>query len=444
MAYTSILAVHRLDRSVEYVMDKDKTSRTGAGSASSLAEAVDDARDREKTECGVFESAIGCTLDTAYRDMRANKERWGRMDGVQGYHLVQSFAEGELTPELAHRIGLELAERLLHGQYPAVVATHLNTHCLHNHIVWDSVAMDTGRKYRSSARTYYTGVRAESDRLCRQYGLSVIESPESERGKKQYGKWLAEQNGKPTWRTAIRQDVDSAIAASLTWRQFVKALEGQGYELRMQRKYPTLRPPGKERCVRFKTLGKQYTPEAIRMRILYPRRGTKGQAVPRVQYARLRTRGRPVRGFTGLRALYYRYLYELGALPRKPSRSSYAVRQDAYKLDQRIRQMEFLSRNNIDTLTQLETHRQALQTEIGQLLTKRKQLPKTDEVQSQHESVNTALKQLRQEERLCRKIAEHSLEVQQHLTEARRDRAEQQQREQEHERDRRPNIDLTL
>ena len=215
------------------------------------------------------------------------------MDGVQGYHLVQSFAEGELTPELAHRIGLELAERLLHGQYPAVVATHLNTHCLHNHIVWDSVAMDTGRKYRSSARTYYTEVRAESDRLCRQHGLSVIESPESERGKKQYGKWLAEQNGKPTWRTAIRQDVDSAIAASLTWRQFVKALEGQGYELRMQRKYPTLRPPGKERCVRFKTLGKQYTPEAIRMRILYPRRRVsaegKRQAGPRVQYARLRT-----------------------------------------------------------------------------------------------------------------------------------------------------------
>jgi len=78
------------------------------------------------------------------------------------------------------------------------------------------------------------------------------------------------------------------------------------------------------------------------------------------------------------------------------------------------------------------------------LLTKRKQLPKTDDVQSQCESVNTALKQLRQEERLCRKIAEHSLEVQQHLTEARCDRAEQQQREQEHERDRLPNIDLTL
>ena len=120
------------------------------------------------------------------------------------------------------------------------------------------------------------------------------------------------------------------------------------------------------------------------------------------------------------------------------------MRQDAYKLDQRIRQMEFLSKNNIDTLAQLETYRQALQTEIRQLLTKRKQLPKPDDVQSQHESVNTALKQLRQEERLCRKIAENSIEVQQHLTEARRDRAEQQKQEQERARDRRPNIDLTL
>ena len=202
-----------------------------------------------------------------------------------------------------------------------------------------------------------------------------------------------------------------------------------------------LRPPGKERFVRFKTLGKWYTPEAIQTRILYPQNYRPYvEKAPSVQHSRLHSGKKTRRKLTGLRALYYRYLYELGALPRKPRRPSYAVRQDAYKLDQRIRQMEFLSRNNIDTLTQLETHRQALQTEIRQLLTKCKQLPKTDDVQSQRESVNTALKQLRQEERLCRKIAEHSLEVQQHLTEARRDRAAQQQREQERARDRRPDI----
>ena len=170
----------------------------------------------------------------------------------------------------------------------------------------------------------------------------------------------------------------------------------------------------------------------------------RGRVGKEIAHGRLHRGKKPHRKLTGLRALYYRYLYELGALPRKPRRPSYAVRQDAYKLDQRIRQMEFLSKHNIDTLEQLETHRKALQTEIGQLQTKRKQLPKTDDVQSQHESVNTALKQLRQEERLCRKIAEHSIEVQQHLTEARRDRAEQQKQEQERARDRRPNIDLTL
>ena len=212
----------------------------------------------------------------------------------------------------------------------------------------------------------------------------------------------------------------------------------------MGRKYPVLRPPGKVRFVRFKTLGKRYTPEAIQTRILYPRSYRPYvENPPTIQPGRLRS-GKPRRKLTGLRALYYRYLYELGALPRKPRRPSYAVRQDAYKLDQRIRQMEFLSKHNIDTLEQLETYRLALQTEIGQLLAKRKQLPKTDDVQSQHESVNTALRQLRQEERLFREIAEHSLEVQQHLTEARRDRAEQQKQEQECARDRRPNIDLTL
>ena len=163
--------MHRLERSVEYVTNKDKTVRPRPDSASSLQEAVDYTRNREKTECDVFESAIGCTLETAFEDMLANKKRWNQIDGVQGYHLVQSFAEGELTPELAHRIGLELAEKLLCGKYPAVIATHLNTRCLHNHIVWDSVAMDTGRKYRSNARSYYTEVRALSDRLCRQHGL---------------------------------------------------------------------------------------------------------------------------------------------------------------------------------------------------------------------------------------------------------------------------------
>ena len=435
MAYTSVIPVRRLDRAVKYVMNKEKTT------AVSLQDALDYAANRDKTEQSCFESSYACTLETAFADMRQTKEQWHKSGGVQGYHLVQSFAAGEVTPELAHQIAKKLADRVLGGRYEYVIGTHLNTGHIHSHIVWNSVSRIDGKKYHSNGKSYVTEIRAVSDKLCQKYRLSVIDTENSNHVAKPYAEWLAEKNNQPTWRTAIRQDVDEAIQQSLTWRQFLNALERKGYEVRMGRKYPVLRPPGKERFVRFKTLGKRYTPEAIQTRILYPQSyHPYVENPPTIQHGRLHSGKKPHRKLTGLRALYYHYLYELGALPRKPHRPSYAVRQDAYKLDQRIRQMEFLSKHNIDTLEQLETHRKALQTEIGQLQTKRKQLPKTDDVQSQHESVNTVLKKLRQEERLCRKIAEHSIEVQQHLTEARRDRAEQQKQEQERARDRRPDI----
>ena len=434
MAYTSVIPVRRLDRAVKYVMNKEKTM------AVSLQDALDYAANRDKTEQSCFESSYACTLETAFADMRQTKERWHKLGGVQGYHLVQSFAAGEVTPELAHRIAKELADRVLGGRYEYVIGTHLNTGHIHSHIVWNSVSRVDGKKYRSNYKSYVTEIRAVSDELCRKYKLSVIDTENSKHVAKPYVEWLAEKNGQPTWRTAIRQDVDEAIQQSLTWRQFLNALERNGYEVRMGRKYPVLRPPGKERFVRFKTLGKRYTPEAIQTRILYPQfNRCFVENSPRVQYGRLHG-GKPRRKLTGLRALYYRYLYELGALPRKPRRPSYVVRQDAYKLDQRIRQMEFLSKHNIDTLAQLETYRQAKLGEIIQLTAERKSLYKTNPDSPRIQQVNTALKQLRQEERLCRKIAEHSLEVQQHLTEARRDRAAQQQREQERARDLRPDI----
>lgn len=438
MAYTSIIPVRRLDSTVNYVMNKEKTT------AVSLQDALDYAANRDKTEQSCFESSYACTLETAFADMRQTKERWHKSGGVQGYHLVQSFAAGEVSPELAHQIAKELADRVLGGRYEYVIGTHLNTGHIHSHIVWNSVSRIDGKKYHSNGKSYVTQIRAVSDELCRKYKLSVIDTENSNHVAKPYAEWLAEKNGQPTWRTAIRQDVDEAIQQSLTWRQFLTVLDRKGYEVRMGRKYPVLRPPGKERFVRFKTLGKRYTPEAIQTHILYPQfKRCFVENSPRVQYEHLHG-GKPRRKLTGLRALYYRYLYELGALPRKPRRPSYAVRQDTYKLDQRIRQMEFLSKKNIDMLTQLEAYRQAKLGEIVQRTAERKSLYKTNPDSPRIQQITAALKQLRQEERLCRKIAEHSLEVQQHLTEARRDRAEQQKQEQERARDRRPNNDLTL
>ena len=416
MAYTSLIPVRRLDRAVKYVRDTSKTTKPR-----SLEEAVEYALNRDKTESVCFETGLSCLCETAFSDMKENVQRWHKTGGVQGYHLVQSFGEGEVTPELAHQIGVELANQLLDGRYQAIVTTHLNTRHIHNHIVWCAVSLDSGRKYHSNAKSYYTEVRARSDALCRQYGLSVIETERSRQSSQPYAEWKASQAGQPTWCSLIRQDVDDAIARSLTWRQFVRAMELKGYRMQFGRKYPILQPPEKTRPVRFKTLGKRYTPQAIRNRILYPRwRYPTERPQPNVWHGHLRSTHRKVRKLTGLRALYYRYLYELGALPRKPLRPSYDVRQDIRNLDRRIRQMEFLLRYGIDTLDQLDTYRQTQEKTVAELLVERRQLHRadpSDAVKTRLAQITQALKPLRRDIRLCQQIAEQSVQMRERMKE---------------------------
>ena len=150
MAYTSVIPVRRLDRTVDYVQNKEKTT------PKSLEEAVDYAANRDKTESACFETGLGCTTTSAFEDMRLNTLRWHKETGVQGYHLVQSFAEGEVTPELAHQIGVEFAEQLLHGKYQAIVTTHLNTKHLQDRYLYDyTFANDNGQNpLMDKARAY--------------------------------------------------------------------------------------------------------------------------------------------------------------------------------------------------------------------------------------------------------------------------------------------------
>ena len=400
--------MHRLDDSVRYVLDQKKSSRAG-----SLREAVGYALNRDKTEQDLFESAIGCTLETAFADMRRVKKMWHKEDEVQGFHLVQSFAPGESTPEQAHQIGLELAENLLDGRFQAVIATHLNTGHLHNHIVWNSVSMVDGKKYRSNAKTYITQVRRISDELCRKYYLSVIDTQKSEKVARPYVQWLAEQNGKPTWKTPIRQDVDAAVLAAFTWNQFVRELEKKGYALCLQGKYFTLKPPGRDRPVRFKTLGEYYTPEAIRRRILEPKPFL--PAGKKSRRRKLRTSGKSLRKLTGLQALYLSYLYKMGALPRKPFRSSFAVREDIRRLDKRIAQMQFLFKHRIDNREQLAALEKEAEAQISALLRERRMLYQQKSNPPDLAVLNERLRLLRNTAKLCREIAEQSAEMEKRM-----------------------------
>ena len=393
------------------MLNEKKTSRSQ--NADSLREAVDYALNKEKTEQDLFCSSIGCTLETAFADMCRVKQMWHKEGGVQGFHLVQSFAAGEGSPELVHQIGMKLAEQLLGGRFQAVVATHLNTGHLHNHIVWNSVSMTDGKKYRSNARTYVTQVRRISDPLCRKHHLSVIDTEKSEKAARPYAQWLAEQDGRPTWKTAIRQDISAAIAVSLTWNQLVREMEQKGYALRLKGKYFTLTPPGKERPVRFKTLGENYTPEAIRRRILEPKPFL--PAGKNIRRGKLRKGKRPLRRLTGLRALYFSYLYKMGALPGKPARSGFAVREDIRRLDKRIEQMKFLSEHRIDSREQLAVLEKEAETEISELLRKRRMLYRENADPPDVEVLNERLRVLRNTAKLCREIAEQSAEMEKRM-----------------------------
>lgn len=358
------------------------------------------------------------------------KEMWHKEEGVQGFHLVQSFAAGEVSPELAHQIGLEFADRLLGGNFQAVVSTHLNTKCVHNHIVWNSVSMKNGRKYRSNQKTYVTQVRQISDELCRKHGLSVIHTEKSEQVARPYAQWLAEQNGAPTWKTPIQQDLNAAAAASLTWKQFLRMLEQQGYAFRFDRKYPALILPGNGRTVRFKTLGKQYTPEVLQRRILYPkppRRRAGKEQPPANRFLLLLGETQPSR-LTGLRALYFSYLYKMGALPKKPRYPSFAVREDIRRLDKRIEQAEFIFKNHIEDRGQLAAIRQKAEDEIAVLIKQRQKLYRYEPGSPQIGVLTEQLQKLRHTAKLCRNIEIHSIEMEKRLQAAQME--EQRRREQ--------------
>lgn len=219
MAITKIIAIRdRLDKRINYAVNGEKTT---------LDAGITYATNSEKTEQHFFTSALNCeSCETAYAEMQATKQRFGKLGGVIGYHFIQSFAPSEVTPEQAHAIGVEFAQRLFGDRYEVVIGTHLDKAHLHNHVVVNSVSFVDGKKYHSSPGSYYFDVRGISDALCRENDLSTI-APQG-RGK-HYAEWKAEQNGKPTIRSTIRADIDRIIGEAYTYETFLMLLRREGY-----------------------------------------------------------------------------------------------------------------------------------------------------------------------------------------------------------------------
>ena len=239
MAITKIWTVKsRLDSSLNYIANPDKTSiKPDIDAVEGVIKYI---KNEDKTENCLYVKAYNCTTDNPYADMIDTQEFFGKAghkNAVLAYHLVQSFKDFETTPEIAHKCGLELAERLFADKYEVVVATHLDHAHLHNHLIINSVSYVDGYKYRNNFKDYFIDIRGISDQICRENCLSVIEHPQ--RRGMHYAEWLALKEGRPTIRGSIRRDIDEIIKCSYTMEQFWQNLKKRGFVI--HRKGPNIK-----------------------------------------------------------------------------------------------------------------------------------------------------------------------------------------------------------
>ena len=244
---------------------------------STLSKALDYIENPDKTDGKMLISSFGCSYETADIEFGYTLSQALDKGNNLAFHLIQSFAPGEVDYEKAHEIGKQLADAVTKGQHEYVVTTHIDKGHIHNHIIFCAVNFVDHRKYNSNKRSYY-GIRNMSDKLCRENGLSVVVPGKGSKGKS-YAEYQAEKTG-TSWKGKLKTTVDALIPQVSSFEELLTRLQAAGYEIKPG-KYVSCRAPGQERFTRLKTLGADYTEEAVRERIAGRR--TKVAKAPREQ-----------------------------------------------------------------------------------------------------------------------------------------------------------------
>lgn len=372
MATTKIWNIRdSLSRVVDYAENPEKTANLSYSEQDlqGLYDVMNYATNELKTEMRYYVSGVNCTPETARQQMIMTKRQFGKEDGIVAFHAYQSFRQGEITPDTAHQIGVELARQLWGERYQVIVATHLNTNCVHNHFVLNSVSFLNGKRYNDCKKTYRE-LRSLSDKICREHNLSVIENPS--KTKTPRGVYCAEQQGELTRYNLMRADIDAVLKHAFTERQFYNELRQMGYLVRYdeKRKYPTIQIPGTKHPTRFKTLDESYTQEAIRERILRNR-------IPSCPFPPP-PKFRPYDFKTNsLRGLYIYYCYRLGVIQKNPhSHYSVTLRAEIRKMHEYSEQTRLLCREQIDTAEQLQAFMERTREQIGTFVKEREKMYK--------------------------------------------------------------------
>ena len=423
---------------LRYVQNEDKTEPSRQ--TDSLESVLDYVGRGDKTDAQRFVTGINCAPDVARLEMNAVKRHFGKTGGTVAFHAYQSFAPGEVTPEEAHQIGVQLAGELWGDRFQVVIATHLDRDHLHNHFAINSVSFADGKRFHSDAKSLHH-FQEVSDRLCREHGLSVIEHPK-QGGTRHHGEVAAEKRGIPTWRSLIQSDIDQAIAASQTERQFFDTLRAMGYAYKIGQDI-SVRPPGKERFFRLqRNLGDAYSLTEIRKRLgRNPPQRQQTAAPPPPVRRHYRLKGKlPQRQKGHLRRLYYYYCYRLGVFKKHPQSSAkmhFLLREDLRNLEKYTQEIKLLHTYHLDTDVQLSAFREQKQQQMEGLVRQRQALRNklrlmkdTGQIELVKQDISALSREIaaaRREVRLCSDIQQRSIQMAENLKIIRRD--EQHRRE---------------
>ena len=371
---------------VKYAENPDKTTNPKYLD-NDLAAALKYVTNDDKTDKQLFVSGINCPTSRAYEQMMATKRRYGKTGGNVAYHGFQSFKSGEVTPEEAHKIGIETARRMWGRDYEIVVTTHLNTDNIHNHIVINSVSFRTGLKFENHISDHIR-LREISDETCKEYGKSVIENSKFYNTDKN-AYWTHKQ-GKKTHRDILREDVDDAIkeAANLIEFERIMRLKGYAFNRPIGSKHPSVIAKGWQRPVRFDSLGEYYSTDKIIERISrngnrVPFHGVsdgvrrskqKYQHTPLLEIDYQLNRVKYMGTLEALLYLVMELLKPTNPPPHYRSPLSPALRQEIRKFEQYKKQFKLLHEEKINTVPELESFISTLSKQVNDLDAERKRI----------------------------------------------------------------------
>lgn len=250
---------------------KPRHASEGRSIAAVLKDRLDYDKNPEKTDGGLLVTGYQCSPDTAWQEFAVSKQIYTATTGrkrapdqdVISYLIIQSFEPGTITPEDANKLGYKLALEFTGGEHQFIVATHVDKKHIHNHIEFNSTALDCSHKF-NNVKNSFLPLRKANDRICQEFGLNIIEEPQ-EKGK-HYAEWAAEKNGK-SWKNLLRKNIDRILPAVKTFDEFLEAMRQEGYEVVQSKKILKFRAQGQERFTRSRTLGADYTLEALQERI---------------------------------------------------------------------------------------------------------------------------------------------------------------------------------